>query len=124
MNKMKQKKYKNIRCDKLFVYGKLQHGQSRNYILRELKYEKATLLDYKKLEPLSLGFPFIIKDNKSSVEGEVYYGVGQSLINQIDMIEGEGNLYHRIIVNVNLEDGREEEAYTYYPSEILIKNYT
>jgi hypothetical protein len=25
---------------------------------------------------------------------------------------------------VKLEDGSEKEAYTYYPSEILIKNYT
>jgi len=124
MNKMEQKNYRSIVCDRLFVYGTLQHDQSRNYFLRGLKYEKATLLNYKKLEPPSLGFPFIIKDNNSIVKGEVYYGVGQSLINQIDMIEGEGNLYHRIIVIVNLEDGREEEAYTYYPSDILIKNYT
>ncbi|UCD01998.1 MAG: gamma-glutamylcyclotransferase [Promethearchaeota archaeon] len=120
---MRQQKYINIKCDRLFVYGTLQHGQSRNYILRGLKYEKATLLNYKKLEPPSLGFPFIIRDNKSSVEGEVYYGVGGSLFNQIDMIEGEGKLYHRIIVKLKLQDGREAEAYTYYPSEILIKNY-
>ncbi|MFX1303800.1 MAG: gamma-glutamylcyclotransferase family protein [Promethearchaeota archaeon] len=120
---MKQQNYKNVKCNRIFVYGTLQHGQSRNFILRGLKYEKATLLNYKKLEPPSLGFPLIIKDNKSSVEGEIYYGVGESLINQIDMIEGEGKLYHRITVNVNLQDGREAEAYTYYPSEILIKNY-
>ncbi|MFX1380092.1 MAG: gamma-glutamylcyclotransferase family protein [Promethearchaeota archaeon] len=112
-----------LKCDKLFVYGTLQHGQSRNYILIGLEYEKATLVNYRKIEPPSLGFPFIIKDDNSSVKGEVYYGVGKSLINQIDMIEGEGKLYHRILIKVNLEDGRETEAYTYYPSEILLKNY-
>lgn len=111
------------KCDKLFVYGTLQHGQSRNYILRGLKFEKAALLNYKKLEPPSLGFPFIIKAENSNVKGEVYYGVRQFLINQIDMIEGEGNLYHRIIIKIYLEDGREIEAYTYYPSKMLIKNY-
>jgi gamma-glutamylcyclotransferase (GGCT)/AIG2-like uncharacterized protein YtfP len=108
----------------IFVYGTLQQGQSRNYILRGLKYEKAVLSDYKKLEPPSLGFPFIIKDNKSSVRGEVYYGLSRSLINQLDMIEGEGRLYHRIIVQVKVESGNEIDVYTYYPSEILIKNYT
>ena len=123
MKKM-EKKEEIINCDSLFVYGTLQHGQSRNYILRGLEYEKATLVNYRKLEPPSLGFPFIIKDNNSMVKGEVYYGVGKSLINQIDMIEGEGKLYHRILIKVNLEDGREIEAYTYYPSEILVKNYT
>ena len=121
---MEKNNFKNYKCDKLFVYGTLQHGQSRNYILGGLKYEKATLLNYRKLEPPSLGFPFIIKDDNFSVKGEVYYGVGNSLINQIDMIEGEGKLYHRILVKIKLDDGRETEAYTYHPSEILIKNYT
>jgi len=121
---MKKEDYKNYKCDKLFVYGTLQHGQSRNYILGGLKYEKGTLLNYRKVEPPSLGFPFIIHDDDGSVEGEIYYGVGQSLINQVDMIEAEGKLYHRILLKVKIKDGSETEAYTYYPSEILIKKYT
>ncbi len=121
---MEQGNYKNYKYDKLFVYGTLQHGQSRNYILRGLKYKKAKLLNYRKMEPPSLGFPFIIHDNNSSVNGEIYYGVGKSLLNQIDMIEGEGKLYHRILVRVKLEDDSDIDAYTYYPSEILFKNYT
>lgn len=117
------KELKQKKSDKLFVYGTLQHGQSRNYILRGLKYEKAILINHKKVIHPSLGFPFIIRDNSSNVSGEVYYGVEQSLINQIDMIEGEGELYHRILVKVKLENGKEIEAFTYYPSEILINNY-
>ncbi|MFX1467079.1 MAG: gamma-glutamylcyclotransferase family protein [Promethearchaeota archaeon] len=121
---MEKSNKKNNLSQNLFVYGTLQHGQSRNYILKGIKYEKATLLNYRKVEPISLGFPFIIKDNNSNVKGEIYYDVGQFVINQIDMIEGEGKLYHRILVKVKLDDGRETEAYTYYPSEVLIKNYT
>ncbi len=113
----------NLKVNTVFVYGTLQHGQSRNYVLKGLKYDKAILSNHRKLEPPSLGFPFIIKDNKSTVKGEVYYGVSRSLFNHLDMIEGEGRLYHRILVNVKLEDGNEIRAYTYYPSEILIKNY-
>jgi gamma-glutamylcyclotransferase (GGCT)/AIG2-like uncharacterized protein YtfP len=109
--------------NRLFVYGTLQHGQNRNYVLKGLKFEKAILPNFKKLEPPSLGFPFIIKDNKSSVKGEVYYGVSRSLINHLDMIEGEGRLYHRIVVRIKIKNGNEIDAYTYYPSEILIKNY-
>ncbi|MFW9820295.1 MAG: gamma-glutamylcyclotransferase family protein [Candidatus Thorarchaeota archaeon] len=121
---MKNNNSKENLLDRIFVYGTLQHGQSRNYILKGLKYEKAILFSYKKIEPRALGFPFIIKDSKSSVRGEVYYNVSKSLINHLDMIEGEGRLYHRIIVRLNLENGNEIDAYTYYPSEILIKNYT
>ena len=110
--------------DRLFVYGTLQHGQSRNYILSGLKYEKATLFNYKKVLPPNLGFPFIVRDDSSSVSGEIYFGVNQSLINQLDAIEGEGQLYHRILVNVDLENGKRLEAFTYYPSELLIINYT
>jgi gamma-glutamylcyclotransferase (GGCT)/AIG2-like uncharacterized protein YtfP len=108
----------------LFVYGTLQHGQSRNYILGRLKYEKATLYNHRKVTPPSLGFPFIIRDDSSKVRGEVYYGVDHSLISQIDIIEGEGELYHRIQVKVVLENGIELEVFTYYPSEILIKKFT
>ncbi|MFW9874410.1 MAG: gamma-glutamylcyclotransferase family protein [Candidatus Thorarchaeota archaeon] len=108
----------------LFVYGTLQHGQSRNFILRGLKYEKAFLFNYRKVTPPSLGFPFIIRDDFSKVKGEVYYGLDTSLISQIDMIEGEGELYHRILVKVVLENGKELDAFTYYPSVILIKKFT
>ncbi|MFX1364025.1 MAG: gamma-glutamylcyclotransferase family protein [Promethearchaeota archaeon] len=110
--------------DRLFVYGTLQHGQSRNYVLSGLKYKKAILFNYKKIIPPTLGFPFIIRDDSSNVKGEIYFGLSRSIINQIDLIEGEGQLYHRILVKVNLEDGKSLEAYTYYPSETLIKNYT
>ncbi|MFX1344753.1 MAG: gamma-glutamylcyclotransferase family protein [Promethearchaeota archaeon] len=108
---------------KLFVYGTLQHGQSRNYILRGLKYEKAILFNYRKVTPPSLGFPFIIRDDSSKVRGEVYYGVDHSLLSQIDIIEGEGELYHRILVKVVLENGIELDAFTYYPFEILTKKF-
>ncbi len=110
-------------CDNLFVYGTLQYGQSRNYILRGLKYEKATLFKYRKVTPPTLGFPFIIRDESSSVRGEVYFSLEKFLINQIDIIEGEGQLYYRILVKVRLERGTDLDAFTYYPAEVLIKNY-
>ena len=111
-------------CDKLFVYGTLQHGQSRHYILRNLKYEPAILQNYKKINPPSLGFPFIIFDEKSEVKGELYYDIDEELLNSLDTIEGEGSLYHRIIVEVLNDKAERIQAYTYYPSEILIKKFT
>lgn len=121
---MESKDSKTQNLDKVFVYGTLQSGQSRNYILSGLKFEKATLMNFRKVEPPDLGFPFIVRDNNSEVTGEIYYEVSNSLIYQLDLIEGEGKLYHRIIVKVQLDSGKELKAFTYYPSEILIKNYT
>lgn len=115
---------KNSKLNRLFVYGTLQHGQSRNHILRGLEFEKAILLNYRKVNPPSLGFPFIIREKGSNVNGEIYYKVPPPLISQIDIIEGEGELYHRIKVIVVLENGKEVDAFTYYPSEILIKKFT
>jgi gamma-glutamylcyclotransferase (GGCT)/AIG2-like uncharacterized protein YtfP len=110
-------------CDKLFVYGTLQHGQSRNYVLRGLKYKKAFLRNHRKVTPPSLGFPFIIRDESSIVKGEVYYGLDLALIKHLDLIEGEGELYHRILIIAELENSEQVKAFTYYPSESLIKNY-
>ncbi len=120
---MKNPNFKDKKCDRLFVYGTLQHGQSRNNILKGLKYDNAILNNYRKVVPSSLGFPFIVRDDSSNVKGEVYYNVNDSLITEIDRIEGEGELYYRIIVRITLINGEQLEAYTYYPSDILVKNY-
>ena len=110
-------------CDRVFVYGTLQHGQSRNYILQGLRYQKAILPNHRKISPPSLGFPFIVRDDSAKVRGEVYFNVSQSLINELDKIEREGLLYHRILVKAKIEDGKEVDAFTYYPSQKLITKY-
>ena len=51
---MELKKSKKEKLSNLFVYGTLQAGQSRNYILKGLKYKKATLFNYRKVQPPSL----------------------------------------------------------------------
>jgi gamma-glutamylcyclotransferase (GGCT)/AIG2-like uncharacterized protein YtfP len=107
----------------LFVYGTLQHGQSRHHVRENLKYDNATLPNHKKISPSSLGFPFIVFDEAYKVEGEIYYDIDEELIKTLDLIEGEGSLYHRIIVEVFTEDGSKVQAYTYYPSDILINKF-
>jgi len=112
------------RVKNMFVYGTLRHDKSRGHVLGALEYTEATLPNHKKVSPPTLGFPFIVQDESSEVQGEVYYNVSNDLIRQIDMIEGEGSLYHRIVVEVETEDGKHVKAYTYYPSERLIESYT
>lgn len=103
----------------LFVYGTLMKGQCRNYILKGLTFEPAVLNGYEKQEPPSLGFPLIIQKNGAVVKGEIYFDIPNSLFREIDIIEGEGELYHRIIVNVVTMRGKEIETFVYYPSNSL-----
>jgi gamma-glutamylcyclotransferase (GGCT)/AIG2-like uncharacterized protein YtfP len=107
----------------LFVYGTLQHGQSRHNVLESLKFEKAILPKHRRISPPSLGFPFIIFDESSEVKGEVYFNIDDNLLKTLDLIEGEGTLYLRNIVEVITQKGEKVQAYTYYPSEKLVKKY-
>ena len=120
---MKDQENKKVKCDKLFVYGTLQYGQSRHYILQHLKFEKAVLPKHRRVSPPSLGFPFIIRDEHSQVNGEIYYGVNDELFQSLDLIEGEGSLYHRILVKVISQNGEEIESFVYYPDKRLINSY-
>jgi gamma-glutamylcyclotransferase (GGCT)/AIG2-like uncharacterized protein YtfP len=106
----------------LFVYGTLQSGQSRHHLLANLRYEKATLRGYRKLQPPELGFPFIVEDPEASVLGEIYYEVTPDQWEELDRVEGEGSLYHRILVEV--ETGNKKlTAYVYSPDSILVNRY-
>ncbi|MFX0206063.1 MAG: gamma-glutamylcyclotransferase [Candidatus Hodarchaeota archaeon] len=120
-----QREAANEKCDRLFTYGTLKSGYSRNYLLSGLEYEKAILLGYRMLTPPNLGFPFIIQDKESNVTGEIYYQLTQSHWKQIDLVEGEGSLYHRVLVEVKtISKRRNLSAFTYYPSKRLIKQYS
>jgi len=120
---MYDKEKKKVKCDKLFVYGTLQYGQSRHYILQHLNFEKAFLPKHRKVSPPSLGFPFIIPDEHSQVYGEIYFDVNEELFQSLDLIEGEGSLYHRILVKVISQNGEEIESFVYYPDKRLINSY-
>lgn len=126
-NDKKGKNHKTEReeCDRLFTYGTLQSGYSRNYLLEGLKFKKAILPDHRKVAPPELGFPFIVQDEIFHVIGEIYFGLKQSHWTQIDLVEGEGSLYHRILVEVKtIPKDRNFVAYTYYPSNDLIEQYS
>ena len=121
----KQSETADKKCDRLFTYGTLQSGFSRNYLLEGLIFEKAFLPGYRKITPPELGFPFIIKDSNSKVSGEIYFELKQSHFTQIDLVEGEGSLYHRILLEVKtISNGIKHTAFTYYPSEGLIEQYS
>ncbi len=121
----KQSETAYAKCDRLFTYGTLQSGYSRNYLLNGLEFKEAILPSYRKVAPPELGFPFIIQDKESNVTGEIYFQLTQSHWTQIDLVEGEGSLYHRILVEVKtISEGISYTSSTYYPSKELIEQYS
>jgi gamma-glutamylcyclotransferase (GGCT)/AIG2-like uncharacterized protein YtfP len=110
----------------LFVYGTLMSGKSRNHVLEGLSYEKATLKGFKKVEPPSLGFPFIVRVSsyESEVLGEIYYQLTKEHWKIIDMIEGEGYLYQRIQVTIETLSQNNVKCSTYYPKKDLLTSFT
>lgn len=120
MRQKKQQKTDKTICARLFVYGTLQHDQSRGSILKNLHFKRAILPKFRKIVPAQLGYPIILKDKDSLVEGEVYFGLDQSLFEKLDIIEDEGNLYHRTLVNIKTQEVDELLSFVYYPSETLI----
>ncbi|MFW9856754.1 MAG: gamma-glutamylcyclotransferase [Candidatus Thorarchaeota archaeon] len=111
-----------MECDRLFVYGTLQSGQSRHHLLAGLMYENATLHGYRKIQSPDLGFPFIVENARSSVLGEVYFNVTSSHWVELDRVEGEGSLYHRTLVEVETLTEK-LMAYVYIPDFSLVKRF-
>ena len=107
----------------VFVYGTLMTGQPRNHVVNHLNRISCVLKDHKRIWPEALGFPFIIKSEGNIVEGELYFDVSDELWKQLDGIEGEGFLYHRIEIEVINEENKKFDAYTYYPSNNLSSRF-
>ena len=86
---------------KVFVYGTLKKGFGNHILLEGSKF-----LGYAKTNPLftmvSLGgFPAVIIDGETSIQGEVYE-VNEEALRSLDRLEGHPNWYKRIEVVTDL----------------------
>lgn len=86
----------------LFVYGTLMTGESNHHCLRDYKPIKATLKGYRK-DGLN-----IIEDPNSEVMGEMYQFLKYDDLVKIDQLEGEGDFYKRIQIQVIRHDTRQK----------------
>ncbi|MCS7231973.1 MAG: gamma-glutamylcyclotransferase family protein [Elusimicrobiota bacterium] len=106
----------------LFVYGSLLSHNSRNYLLKDSKFIGKAILENYGLYKISW-YPGIVSKEGSKVVGEVYE-VDDVTLEKIDNFEGEGELYKRERVIVNLEKGEKIEAWTYvYLNEVKEENF-
>ena len=97
---------------KVFVYGTLMRDRSNHrYYL-----EDSTFLGIGSIKGYALydlGFyPGIIPEENECTKGEVFE-VDDKTISRLDRLEGEGYLYTRRLVKVEMGNGLVEEAYAY-----------
>jgi len=97
---------------------------SRHYVLEEHHFMRAKLDRFVRIWPPGLSFPFIIPQESAKVIGEIYFDLPKSKFIELDRIEGEGYLYHRENVCVELLDvpfkGLKVDAVTYVGAPNLI----
>lgn len=94
----------------IFVYGTLMKGQSNHSYLLNSDYTGEGIVNNCKMYDIG-HFPGIV-NGSGSVTGEVY-SVINSGINDLDRLEGEGNLYIRKPVTVTMKNGKKINALAY-----------
>jgi len=96
---------------KVFVYGTLKQGYGNHGLLNDAKYlgDAVTVGKYRLL---NAGFPVIRPGDVGRVEGEVYE-VNRHTLQALDRLEGEGTMYHRKDIHVEMDDGSISKVQTY-----------
>ena len=95
---------------KLFTYGTLMKGECRHDILADAEYLGDAILHDYCLQEIG-SFPGAVPKEGYEVFGEVYE-IPEELITTLDWIEGEGYLYKRKTVEVEL-NGTEADVLFY-----------
>ncbi|MFX1464879.1 MAG: gamma-glutamylcyclotransferase [Promethearchaeota archaeon] len=99
---------------------------SRHHVLEEYHFLRAKLDGFTRIWPPGLSFPFIAPQ-AGVVLGEIYLDVPPNKFVELDRIEGEGYLYNRESISVELLDapfkGLTVDAVTYVGTDNLVSEY-
>ncbi len=102
--------------EQLFAYGTLMCEDIMSSIVgSEQPRIEGILKGYRRLKLQNEYYPAIIEQENCEVKGVVYYGVVESGWRQLDRFEGE--MYRRQMVEIQIADGSEINAYTYVLKE-------
>ena len=93
----------------VFVYGTLKRGYGNNYLLNDA-YFVSKAVTTQKWRMFDAGFP-VLRDRdrdqphlNAFATGEVYHFKDVAILQRLDRLEGEGRMYHRTLINVQLEE--------------------
>ena len=100
----------------LFVYGSLRDPDLRTFLFGEradLATRPANLPRFSRHHSAAIGYPYIVPDPSSRVEGELLLGLGAGDYAILDAYEDvEDGLYERVAVTVETPEGP-VSAWTY-----------
>lgn len=104
--------------NKVFVYGTLKEGHGNNHILKEngvaFLSKAYTYDDYLLVEN---GIPYMLDIEehglKTQVQGELYFIMNETVMDELDLLEGHPILYHRTRILVVDEDGDVHKCWAY-----------
>ncbi|MDY0390443.1 gamma-glutamylcyclotransferase family protein [Desulfobulbus oligotrophicus] len=96
----------------LFCYGTLQSPLVMKVVTGQ-PYEgrEATLIDWARYRVRGSEYPGIVPQEGSLVCGKLYWGLDEQAVEKLDAFEGDK--YERVLVNVILADGSNQQAYVY-----------
>ncbi|MGV8980141.1 gamma-glutamylcyclotransferase family protein [Clostridium sp.] len=96
----------------VFVYGTLMSGNSNNErFLSEAKFAGDFIAEGFELYDLG-NYPGIIHRENNKVKGQLYV-IDKNILNNLDILEGEGSLYIRELIRVVNDNNESQEAYAY-----------
>ncbi|MGH4139707.1 gamma-glutamylcyclotransferase family protein [Clostridium sp.] len=96
----------------VFVYGTLMSGNNNNEMfLSETKFAGDFIAEGFELYDLG-NYPGIIHSENNKVKGQLYV-INKNILNNLDILEGEGSLYIRELIRVVNDKNESREAYTY-----------
>lgn len=110
----------NTETSKFFVYGTLKEGQGNHFYLRGCRKigEAVTESRYK---VYGHGFPLAVLDEQGHpLRGEIYEVDDPDVVDNLDMLEGNGSFYTRSVREFQDINGEKHEAWIYeIPAEYI-----
>ena len=102
-----------METDLVFVYGSLKRGyRLYSQYLEECEFVgEATLKGYTLHKVEGAWYPGI-QEGGGKVLGEVFR-IGEDNLRQLDLVEGEGQLYDRVVADVELDAGGTTSVFLY-----------
>ena len=112
----------------VFVYGSLKNGYQLHNVMKSAEFVgEGKVRDFALFTHKDTPFPFMAPYFDFDVHGEIYF-VSEELLGVLDDIESEGELYHRIPVDVIIPNSHKsvaetpKTAYTYMVGHYFIED--
>lgn len=97
----------------LFAYGTLMNKTYLKAVCgKSFESKEGVIYHYKRYATES-GYPYIVPEENSQVEGILYFGIDSESMGKIDKYEAEGTIYNREKLKVQVKDGQEIESFVY-----------